>query len=171
MNKIGGLIFPILIFTALGVMPRVALTMVPVEMLSTIHAMGLVDLDRILNALTIFGLALASLSALKNLTEKWTTLNLASSVASSFTWFILSLFLWGAGDPWSFGEISRTVNVMENTTASFILNLRFFVLLQAGVSLLSIINGILVYIGARDRMRATPQASEPSEVDGGQSAP
>lgn len=162
MNKIRGLIFPILIFLGLVVMPRVVLTMVPVEMLSMIYTMGLVDLDRILDALMIFGLTLAILSALKNLTEKWTTLNLASSIASSFIWFVLSLFLWGAGDPWSFGEISRALNVMKNVTASFVLNLRFFVLLQVGVSLLSILNIILVYVGARER-HAHPQVSEPSD--------
>jgi len=167
MNKIKGLIFPTFIILGLIVMPRVALTMVPVDMVSMIYAMDLVDLDLILNALMIFGIILAILSALKNLTEKWTTTNLASGITSAIIWFILSLFLWGAGDLWSFGEISRTLNVMKNVTASFVLNLRFFVLLQAGVSLLGILNIILTYAKARDRRRAQPEAyshgAEPSE--------
>ena len=158
MNKVKGLIFPTLILLVLVVVPRVALMLAPVEMVSMIDAMGLVDLDMILNALMISGLSMATLSALKNLTEKWTMINLASSIGSAIIWFVLSLLLWGAGDPWSFGEIRRTLNVM-NLMASLFLNLRFFVVLQAGASLLGILKNIFVYLGAIDRMRAQSGAS------------
>jgi len=158
LNKVKGLIFPTLILLVLVVVPRVALMLAPVEMVSMIDAMGLVDLYLILNALTISGLSMAMLSAIKNLTEKWTTINLASSIGSTIIWFILSLLLWGAGDPWSFGEIRRTLNVM-NLMASLILNLRFFVILQAGASLLGILKNVFVYFSAIDRMRAQSGAS------------
>lgn len=158
MNKVKGLIFPTVILLGLVVVPRAALMLAPVEMVSMIDAMGLVDLDMILNALTISGLSMATLSALKNLTEKWTMINLASSIGSAIIWFVLSLLLWGAGDPWSFGEIRRTLNVM-NLMASLILNLRFFVILQAGASSLGILKNVFVYFGAIDRMRAQSGAS------------
>lgn len=161
MNRIKGFVFPILIILGLVIVPRVLLGILPVEMKLVVSTTDILDLGGILNALLFFGVALALLSAIKNLTEKWSTTNLAANIASISMWFILSLYMWGAGDPWGFGVVSRTSNIMKGVEASFVLDLRFFVILLAGISLLNALNVTLVFARARGQRHVEQEAQPP----------
>ena len=149
MNRVKALAFPTLIVLELIVVPRMALAMVPEGVLSAAKSIGLIDPWQVLDALFIFGVFLATLSVLVNLTEKWSGINLASSIVSALSWFGLSLYLWGLGDPWALGLVTRTLNVMRNAKASFVLDMRFFVSFLAGISVLKVIVTALEFIRTR----------------------
>jgi hypothetical protein len=148
-NRVKALAFPTLIVLELIMVPRMALAMVPEGVLSAAKSIGLIDPWQVLDALLIFGVFLATLSVLVNLTEKWSGINLASSIISALSWFGLSLYLWGLGDPWALGLVTRTLNVMRNAKASFVLDMRFFVAFLAGISVLKVIVTALEFIRTR----------------------
>lgn len=164
MNRIKGFIFPALIILGLVVVPRLLLRMMPVEMVSIESTTGILDLGRFLDTLLLFGVILAIFSAIKNLSEKWSAVNLVSSISSISTWFILSLYLWGAGDPWCFGMISRISNVMGNVEASYVLDLRFFVFLLTGASMLNALNVVLAFVRARSQRHSKSEVQHPPSL-------
>jgi hypothetical protein len=151
MNRIRGLIFPALIILGLAVVPRLLLGVMPSRTVSLASALGVPDPGNVADVLLFFGAILAVLSAIRNFTERGSTTNLTARIASTSMWFILSLYLWGAGDPWCFGVISRTANLIGNVETSYVLNLSFFVGLLAGASMLSAFHAVLVFVRARSQ--------------------
>jgi len=160
-SRTRGILAAILYIILLIVLPRVVLSMLPAE-LSRMLSMTSFNLEAILLGLTYPGVALALLALARGFANPRSFVNLGAGILSRLVRFYLLLFVIGLGQPWSFGQM-EIGGQAEQVTLTFLLDLRFFVALDAVILGLGIAKDSLEHLSLR---RVVP-AEQPSEKPSG----
>lgn len=126
------------------ILPRLALEKVPPDILIPFG-----PIQNTLKVLTVLGLTLAVLYAVKTLTSKRNPVNLVASVGLKLAGFYLLLFFIGYGDPTSFGRVEKAISVEPGVT--LMSDLRFFVLLLLTVLAFKVVVALLEFHHARSK--------------------
>jgi hypothetical protein len=101
---------PILVFV---VLPRLLISIVPASLITQADALLGISISAFITNLAIFGIVLATLSALQTWAYKWSIVKPVASALHMITSYILLLFILGFGNPMTFG----TANISISLTA------------------------------------------------------
>ena len=126
------------------ILPRSMLEKVPPSILTPFG-----PIQNILTILTVLGLTLAALYAVKTLTPKHNPLNLGASVSLELAKFYMLLFFIGFGDPLSFGRVEKLIPMGPGVTLKF--DFRIFVLLLVAVLVIGVVVELLEFYYARSK--------------------
>lgn len=126
------------------ILPRLVLEKVPPNILIPFG-----PIQNILTVLTVLGLTLAALYAVKTLTPKHNPVNLAASVGLELAGFYMLLFFIGLGNPTSFGRVEKAIPMGPRVTLMF--DFRIFVLLLLVVLAIKVVVALLEFHHARSK--------------------
>jgi hypothetical protein len=139
-------------------LPSFIASHIPPELTGMIAQVLGLSLQNVLLILAAAGIVLASLSIVKGISSKWSTVSLAASIIGSVVIFVLVLFFTGLGDPLAFGYAMRTVSTGEMGSTQILLDLRLTVFLAAVLMILSITRAVIKFrYGPRGEELKAPQ--------------
>lgn len=120
------IVYPIGIIITLVILPRFASILIPAgteEMMRMV-----IDLNALTSISTAVGIALASISFIKNTTDSWSPANLLAAISSDLVDLYLFMLLIGLGDASSLGVTSTRIPIGPGATITY--DFKFFALFQ-----------------------------------------
>jgi hypothetical protein len=153
----------------LVVLPRIIVSHIPATLVKDASSVVGLNMPLIVTNLTIFGIVLAALSALQTWAYDWSLLKPVASSLHMSTTYVLLLFFFGWGDPWTFGTANIPLSLRSlGTPSGFgVVNIAFistFIALLFGVALaLKVVQRGMKYSEAR-RFHEKEMAQEAQAV-------
>lgn len=130
------------------VVPLVIPMFLPSELLNAFSRMGGIDLQGLLNNITLVGVITAILILLNSLFEKSTTIGLVLSIASNVLWLFITVFSLSLGNLETPG-LATLSSQSESALNMVTFDLRLFVILGTIIVILRIVHSIFKFQEAR----------------------